>query len=294
MLDEEGFAAAGRRLHLSPASVTERVHRLEHELGAAILVRAPLMPTEAGAILEPFARQIVGQADELVLEIAGRPGRLVDFLSVGLMAGGAAELNDPIRRAVQRVLPRCRVAWVDLPLADTEASIVDGRVDVAILRSPVQHIILETVQLFEAHRVVLTAAAGPFAGRRNLTVADLGETPVTGISRQHGQEFAHFFRLAPDRNGEPLPVRYSDTFAESARRVLSGQAVAVPSADAARIFAFPPILTTVPLLGASPSGAIGVCRRGDRRRKVRLFMRVLREVALHGQNLIPDVLPLPS
>ena len=289
VLDEEGFAAAGRRLHLSPASVSERVQRLEQEVGAPLVDRRPLALTAAGATLEPAARRIVADVDAVLDAVAG-PSRHAAPLTVGVMAGGAVELNAPIRAALERVLPGCRISWWDLPLADTEAAVLDGRVDVAILRSPVQHPGLETLQLFLTHRLVLAARNGPFGSSLGLTVADLGDHAVTGISERHGRAFQEFFRLGPERNGELAPVVEVDTFGQAFRTVVSGRAVAVPSALAVRVFDLPRSVVAVRLGDAAPSGPVAVCRRQDRRSTVRLFMSVVGHVSRTCRHLVPDCL----
>ncbi|MEP6642264.1 MAG: LysR family transcriptional regulator, partial [Gaiellales bacterium] len=267
VLDEDGFAAAARRLGLSRATVTERVQALERDIGAQLLIRSPLMLTDAGLAFESHARQLLAAVSAAIAEVANPRAADDGPLWIGLMAGGAAELNPVLFAALRRALPRCRVAPVELPLADTERALIDARVDVAILRSPV-HAALRTVQLFLAPRAALVAENGRFGAAASLTVADLGDVAVTGVSSGHSKAFTDFFRLRPDRNGHALPAVFVDTYADAARAIIADRAVAVPSSDASRLLPAPPGLKYLPLVDALPSGAVAACRRHDRRRQV--------------------------
>ncbi|GJF01753.1 LysR family transcriptional regulator ArgP [Pseudonocardia sp. D17] len=58
IVDEGTFEAAAQRLHLTPSAVSQRVRRLEDQLGRILLVRSkPVRPTEAGAAVVRLARQ---------------------------------------------------------------------------------------------------------------------------------------------------------------------------------------------------------------------------------------------
>lgn len=129
VVDENGMAAAGRRLGLSRTTITERVAALEKATGRPLFVRSPLMLTVAGRTLEPFARRTVREVEQALEEISGLATSRSPSgtLTVGLMAGGAAELNAPIFAGLHRVAPDLRVRFVHLSLAETEASVAQGR-----------------------------------------------------------------------------------------------------------------------------------------------------------------------
>ncbi len=293
VLDEGGFAAAARRLGLSRATATERVQALERDIGAQLLIRSPLMLTNAGLIFEGHARRLLADVAAALAELADPHATDDGALWIGLMAGGAAELNPVLFAALRRALPRCRIVPVELPLADTERAVIEGRVDVAILRSPVDAA-LHTVQLFLAPRMALVAHDGRFGAATTLTVADLGDIAVTGISATHSQPFSDFFRLHPDRNGQALPVQLADTYTDAARAIITDRAIAVPSSDASRVLPMPPGLRYVPILDAQPSGPVAACRRHDRRRPVTAFMSVCSRVARSSGAMVGDALAVPG
>lgn len=62
-----GFARAAKRLNTVQSSVSTRVRRLEHFLGAPLFDRfhRNVTPTEKGVLLYKHARQVLDQVDEL-------------------------------------------------------------------------------------------------------------------------------------------------------------------------------------------------------------------------------------
>jgi DNA-binding transcriptional LysR family regulator len=70
------FRAAAARVHLSPAAFSDRIRRLEEELGVSLLSRSTrrVSLTDAGQRLLPIVREVLGSAEKL--EAAARTGGL--------------------------------------------------------------------------------------------------------------------------------------------------------------------------------------------------------------------------
>ena len=85
------FRAAATRVHLSPAAFSERIRRLEEELGVALLRRSTrrVALTDTGQRLLPLVREVLGCADRL--QAAARAGGLSP--SYELVIGTRAELG---------------------------------------------------------------------------------------------------------------------------------------------------------------------------------------------------------
>ncbi|ASN27874.1 ArgP/LysG family DNA-binding transcriptional regulator [Streptomyces pluripotens] len=81
VVDEGTFDAAAAALHVTPSAVSQRVKALEQRTGRVLLQRAkPVRPTESGAVLVRFARQLARLErdawDELGLSGTGEPTRV--------------------------------------------------------------------------------------------------------------------------------------------------------------------------------------------------------------------------
>ena len=74
VVDEGGLAAAGRRLHISPAMVSKRLARLEERLGAKLLHRTTrrMTLTPAGERLHADLRGILAALDEAERRVSGQ------------------------------------------------------------------------------------------------------------------------------------------------------------------------------------------------------------------------------
>ncbi|WP_018546043.1 LysR family transcriptional regulator ArgP [Streptomyces sp. LaPpAH-108] len=81
VVDEGTFDAAAATLHVTPSAVSQRVKALEQRTGRVLLQRTkPVRPTESGAVLVRYARQLArlerDTRRELGLSGAGEPARV--------------------------------------------------------------------------------------------------------------------------------------------------------------------------------------------------------------------------
>ncbi|MET8244492.1 LysR family transcriptional regulator ArgP [Streptomyces sp. NPDC005202] len=81
VVDESTFEAAAAALHVTPSAVSQRVKALEQRTGRVLLMRTkPVRPTESGAVIVRFARQVArlerDASAELGLGSAGEPTRV--------------------------------------------------------------------------------------------------------------------------------------------------------------------------------------------------------------------------
>ena len=129
--DLKGFAAAARKLHLSPPAVTRLIAALEDRLGARLLQRTTrqVALTDAGARYLERARRILADVEEA--EIAaeserGRPtGRLVISAPVGF---GRLHVSS----VLTAYLKRYREVSAELRLEDRVINLVEEGVDLAV------------------------------------------------------------------------------------------------------------------------------------------------------------------
>src|SRR5918997_4515955 len=105
------FSAAARELGYTQSAVSQHVAALESDLGAQLLVRRPVAPTEAGSRLlehaEPILLRLEAARADVVRVAADPPGRLVlgaTPLSAALAAGVVAAVRRD-RPALDAVVP---------------------------------------------------------------------------------------------------------------------------------------------------------------------------------------------
>ena len=175
--DSEGFAAAARRLEMSPPAVTRAVAGLEARLGVRLLQRTTrsVKVTEAGGRLLGRARAILTQlaeAEAAAQDEHAAPG--------GLLVVAASDVFGRLRVAplVSRYLALYPRASAELRLANSFASLVAEEVDVAIRLGTLPDSALVARRLGETRRV-LVASPGYLARGTPEAPADLaGHTLV--------------------------------------------------------------------------------------------------------------------
>ena len=131
IVDEGGLAAAGRRLHISPAMMSKRLARLEERLGTRLVHRTTrrLALTPAGERLHADLRGILSALDEAERRVSG---------TSALIAG-------PLRITAPTSFGRMHIApWLprflddhprvelSLNLSDDFTDLIDTRADLAI------------------------------------------------------------------------------------------------------------------------------------------------------------------
>ncbi|MFF4755995.1 LysR family transcriptional regulator ArgP [Streptomyces sp. NPDC002514] len=136
VVDEGTFDAAAAALHVTPSAVSQRVKALEQRTGRVLLQRTkPVRPTESGAVLVRFARQLArldrDARGELGLSGAGEPTRVS-------VAVNADSLATWFLAALRRVPRRPRICF-ELRREDedhTAALLREGLVMAAVTSSP--------------------------------------------------------------------------------------------------------------------------------------------------------------
>lgn len=218
--DARGFAAAGRRLGLSPPAVTRAIAALEARLGVRLVTRTTrrLALTEAGRRLVEGGRRVLGELDEAEAaatgEAAAPSGTLV---LTGPVTFGRMHLT-PVVAAFLRAEPRLAARLV---LADRIVDLVEEGIDAGLRIGALADSSLIARRIGHAQRVLV--AAPDYLARRGVPrePADLARHDVVA-----------FTSLAPglvwrwgDRRGEAV------TFAP--RLAVNDAAAAIEAAERA-------------------------------------------------------------
>lgn len=180
------FSAAADELSLTQAAVSQQIAALENELGASLLHRRPVAPTEAGQRLLHHARAVLLRLDAARLEVArlSAPGPAT-------LAVGASPLAFDARaaravQAVRRRFPALEASVQVLPRGAVAEGVATGRLDVGLIdglvasTDPLGHAdvgLLAVEGVAEQDLAVALPAGHPLAGRSALRLQDLVDAP---------------------------------------------------------------------------------------------------------------------
>jgi DNA-binding transcriptional LysR family regulator len=167
--DERSFTAAADRLGMSQASVSRSLAALEHALGTPLMHRTTrrVEPTDAGIAFTGTARRVLAELDRAVTEARGE--RSVVRIGYAWAALGAH--TTPVLRAWNREHPATPVRLVRVNRRD--AGLLDGLVDLAVVRHPVERSDLDSELVGVEPRVVVLPVDHPLADRDAVGLAEL-------------------------------------------------------------------------------------------------------------------------
>ncbi|MBL7252978.1 LysR family transcriptional regulator [Paractinoplanes lichenicola] len=174
--DKLHFGRAAEELHIAQPVLSRQIRALEHDLGAALLTR-----DSHGVALTDAGRQLLTDAGPLLasaqaarhrVTVAARGSRR---LVVGFRAGIVVT---PAARAFATRQPEVVVDVQRIEWDDQAAMLLDGRIDVAYVRLPIDETGLRVTPLYTEPRVAVLPAAHRLAGKEQITEADLAGEPL--------------------------------------------------------------------------------------------------------------------
>ena len=170
------FGRAADELHIAQPVLSRQIRALEKELGTALLTR-----DSHGVALTDAGRQLLTDAGPLLASAHAARRRVTEAardrrrLMVGFRAGIA------VTPAVQRFATRHPDVLVDVQRIEDDnqaAMLLDGRIDVAYVRLPIDETGLRVTPLYTEPRVAVLPVGHRLAGKEQVTEADLAGEPL--------------------------------------------------------------------------------------------------------------------
>jgi DNA-binding transcriptional LysR family regulator len=264
--EELSFTRAAARLHVAQQALSATIRRLERDVGVRLFDRSTraVQLTPAGHALVRRTRRALDELAHGVADArrADRQGN--GSLAIGVMAGAALELTDPILAACASQLPETTVALDPHLYDDPSAGLRGGTSDVAILRLPLEPRGLELTHLFSEPRVATLSARHPLARRTSLTLEDLHATTI--VRPASPDPIWNEFWAA----GCPTTVE-ARTLEATLELISAGRAVAISAAGWTRFYPRPG-LRSLAVAGLARSNVALAWRKGEANPLVRRFV----------------------
>jgi DNA-binding transcriptional LysR family regulator len=176
---DRSFSAAARRLHRTQPAISQAVRRIEDELGERLFDRSSRdgTLTEAGRLLQDYAQRLLGLAHEAETAV-----RELQQVRRGRVIIGANEA------AVHSLLPHVEKFAIGhpnvvvdvrrLPSRQIANAVLDRSLDFGVLTFQPADRGVQTLSLGSDDIVLLTAPKHPLAGRRRVTLGEIGRQVV--------------------------------------------------------------------------------------------------------------------
>ncbi|WP_214416088.1 LysR family transcriptional regulator [Sphaerisporangium fuscum] len=227
--EELHFGHAAARLGMAQPPLSQRIKRLEEELGVRLFDRSgrQVRLTEPGRILLVEAREIVARVDRVRELMARAAGDGAASLRVGVPPdlGGAAIAA--LLAAFRDARPEVRPALTEMCTADQVRALAEGNLDGGLVRHPVTAPGLQFGPVLVQHPGVLLPEGDPLAAFSSVHLADLGTRHLVLFPRD-GEPGLHEETLAECRRHGfvPAEVHQGQNPQFTLGLVLSGTAVA--------------------------------------------------------------------
>jgi len=288
--EEGSFTRAGARLFLTQQAVSMAIRRLERHIGVALFARGRRGTelTDAGTALLPGARDLLERAERLADAVTAaetRSGRRP--FRIGIFANGASQLNQAILDTFRARHPDVEVRLAMLGFDDHVAAVLDGRVDVAIVRPPVGHDErLDVTTILTEPQVLMVPRHHALAEADEVRAEEVLDGVF--LDAIGPESWIEHWQLGAHRGGEPARVARLDPVGAvpTLNEVVAlGLAISTAAASCEQIFPHPAV-RHIPVTDAHGSD-IAVARLRDADPLADAFVDVAGEVARDLKELLP-------
>jgi DNA-binding transcriptional LysR family regulator len=288
--DEGGIRAAARRLYISQPQISQALLRLEAELGVELMRRSSrgIELTPEGLELLDHGRDILQRVDAARAALRQMSEQPPSVVRVGVLAGVlcAGELLEPILAAWRQACPNVALHLQELAFNDQVQSLLDGAVDIAIVRAPLAHADLALTAIAEEPRVVMVGTGHELAGEKSVEVEDILLFPTLPLDAP--TEWSGYWQLNDFRGGENWDERVAPARTVSeAQFALASHNLLVSSPAALGRLTSNPVVKVIELSGATPSVIAVARRRRDTRFIVSHLVELARTTAQREIPLLP-------
>src|SRR5437660_9474577 len=275
---DRSFSAAARRLHRTQPAISQAVRRIEDELGERLFDRSSRdgTLTEAGRLLQDYAQRLLGLASEAQTAIKElqqvRRGRVI----IGANEAAVHTLLPHIERfATQH--PQVAIEVRRVPSRQIAVAVLDRSIDFGVLTFQPADRGVQTMPLGGDEIVLLTSPQHPFAGRRRVTLEEIGRQVV--IAHNDPSPARDRVLRAYERRRTSINIQISLPSLDGIKRAVEmdiGVALLPRRCALTEIARGHLAATRVPELGAARQVRLVFRKTGERSRAAEAFLEVVK------------------
>jgi DNA-binding transcriptional LysR family regulator len=275
---DRSFSAAARRLHRTQPAISQAVRRIEDELGERLFDRSSRdgTLTEAGRLLQDYAQRLLGLASEAQTAIQElqqvRRGRVI----IGANEAAVHTLLPHIERFAT-LHPNVAIEVRRVPSRQIANAVLDRSIDFGVLTFQPPDRGVQAMTLGGDEIVLLTSPRHPLAGRRRVTLEEIGRQVV--IAHNDPSPARDRVLRAYERRRTSINIQISLPSLDGIKRAVEmgiGVALLPRRCALTEIARGHLAATRVPELGATRQVRLVFRRTGERSRAAEAFLEVVK------------------
>ena len=186
LAEELHFGRAARRLNISQPPLSRQIALLEQELGTLLFrrTRRTVELTPAGGAFRKSVTTVMAELDLASDEARRVASGQIGNLTLGMVESAAYSVMPAMLQAFHRCYPDVHLGFMSLPTTEQIKSLLQGNIDVGIVRLPVRSDGIVTHLLKDDPLVVAMSRDHSLARRSTVSLRDLAEEPLLVAPRE--------------------------------------------------------------------------------------------------------------
>ncbi|MEH2438009.1 MAG: LysR family transcriptional regulator [Nostoc sp.] len=179
LAEELHFGRAAERLHIAQPPLSQQIRQLEGELGFELFYRTKrkVQLTEAGQVFLDEVQQIMRQLQQAI-QVGRQTSRgEIGQLVVGFVSSAAYNILPTILRTFRSCVPGVSIELHELTTDQQLEWLREGRMDVGLLRPPVEENRFSCETIFQESLMVALPEAHLLANQSNVCLTSLANEP---------------------------------------------------------------------------------------------------------------------
>jgi LysR family nitrogen assimilation transcriptional regulator len=188
VVENGSFTRAAAQLVVAQSALSRKVRELEDELGVQLLHRDGhgVLPTDAGLQLFTRAKALLEESQTLLNDIKEMGGSVPGSVVLGMPPSVSQALLTPLLTSIRATHPDIQVKVVEGFSGHVQEWLLNRRIDVGVLYASRKLPTLIGDELVTEDMFIVGPPTSPFAGRGEVTLAEVCATPLVVPSRPHG------------------------------------------------------------------------------------------------------------
>ena len=167
------FSSAAEALGTVQSNISNRIARLEAELGSELIDRASGALTESGTVVVERARRILSEVGAIAADVSELTADIRGRVSVGMIGTAGRWIVPLLLEAQRQSFPHISLRITEGTNSVIEPQLISGVLDIAVLAWPVEPPELPEIDLYSEDLVLICESTHPLAQRSSITFNDI-------------------------------------------------------------------------------------------------------------------------